>query len=74
MDCLMPQMDGFETTRIIRDLEEKQASSKSIPIVAITAKAMKDDRKKCMDIGMDEFITKPILMNDLKSALEQFNI
>ncbi len=74
MDCLMPKMDGFKTTGIIRDLEAKQKSVKTIPIVAITAKAMKDDRKKCLDSGMNEFITKPILMKDLKKALIKFNL
>ncbi|MBU2510926.1 response regulator [bacterium] len=74
MDCLMPQMDGFETTTIIRKLEKKQHSLSTIPIVAITAKAMKDDRQKCLEIGMDEFITKPILMKDLKNALVKFNL
>jgi signal transduction histidine kinase len=74
MDCLMPQMDGFETTRIIRELEIKQKSDRSIPIVAITAKAMKDDKQKCLDVGMNEFITKPILMKDLKDALTKFDL
>ncbi len=74
MDCLMPQMDGFETTRIIRELEEKQKSYPPIPIVAITAKAMKDDKQKCLDVGMNEFITKPILMKDLKDALTKFDL
>jgi CheY-like chemotaxis protein len=70
----MPQMDGFETTRIIRELEEKQKSYPPIPIVAITAKAMKDDRQRCLDVGMNEFITKPILMKDLKDALTKFDL
>ncbi len=74
MDCLMPQMDGFETTIIIRKLEDKQNSKSAIPIVAITAKAMKDDKQKCLEIGMNDFITKPILMKDLKDALVKFNL
>ncbi len=74
MDCLMPQMDGFETTKIIRELEEKQKAESEIPIVAITAKAMKDDRQRCLEIGMNEFITKPILMKDLKQALVRFKL
>ncbi len=74
MDCLMSQMDGFETTRIIRELEKKNETKNPIPIVAITAKAMKDDRQKCLDVGMNEFITKPILMKDLKEALIKFNL
>ena len=74
LDLMMPQMDGFETTRIIRELEAKQKTNTPIPIVAITAKAMKDDRQKCIDVGMNEFITKPILMKDLKEALLKFDL
>jgi CheY-like chemotaxis protein len=74
MDCLMSQMDGFETTQIIRELEKKNNTRNPIPIVAITAKAMKDDRQKCLDVGMNEFVTKPILMKDLREALDKFKL
>ncbi|MCP4757058.1 MAG: response regulator [Proteobacteria bacterium] len=72
MDCLMPQMDGFEATRIIRKLEEREKSVNRLPIVAITAKAMKEDRVKCIKAGMDGFITKPIMMKDLQKTLDRF--
>jgi PAS domain S-box-containing protein len=57
MDCQMPIMDGFEATRIIRSM---RGSISSIPIIAITAHAMKDDKQKCIDGGMDDYISKPV--------------
>ena len=56
MDCQMPVMDGLEATEKIR--EREQASGTHIPIVAITAQAMKGDRDKCIESGMDHYLTK----------------
>lgn len=69
MDCLMPEMDGFEATRIIRAGESKDDH---IPIVALTAGAMPDDRRACLDAGMDDFLTKPVSIEKLYEVLEQF--
>jgi len=69
MDCLMPEMDGFEATRIIRQGESKD---EHIPIVALTAGAMADDRKACFEAGMDSFLTKPISVEKLYEVLEQY--
>jgi len=64
MDCQMPLMDGFEASRQIREVEAKAQSSgspvKRIPIVALTANAIKGDRERCLDAGMDEYLTKPL--------------
>ncbi len=57
MDCEMPVLDGFETTAQIRSMREPGCS---VPIVAITANAMKDDEKKCIAAGMDDYISKPV--------------
>ncbi|MEE9369502.1 MAG: response regulator [Pontiella sp.] len=57
MDCEMPVMDGFETTKKIRSMREPLCR---IPIIALTANAMKDDHKKCIDGGMNDYISKPI--------------
>lgn len=58
MDCQMPVMDGFEATKIIRQMTDSKKSK--IPIVALTANAMKDDDEKCIQAGMNDYISKPI--------------
>jgi two-component system, sensor histidine kinase and response regulator len=63
MDIQMPEMDGLEATRAIRDREVE--TGKHIPIIAITAHAMKGDRKRCLDAGMDGYISKPINTKEL---------
>lgn len=65
MDIMMPEMDGFEATKEIRNMPEFN----KIPIIAITAKAMKGDREKCLAVGMSDYISKPINMEQLLSLL-----
>lgn len=67
MDCQMPEMDGYEATRQIRIMKEEFSS---IPIVAMTANAMKGDREKCLDAGMDDYVSKPIAIADLSAVIE----
>ncbi|MCP4266495.1 MAG: response regulator [Candidatus Brocadiaceae bacterium] len=59
MDCQMPEMDGYEATRIIRN-EKSSVRDHRIPIIAMTANAMKGDRERCLEVGMDDYIDKPI--------------
>jgi two-component system, sensor histidine kinase and response regulator len=68
MDCQMPVLDGYEATREIRTLE---AGERRIPIVALTAHAMKDDDAKCIAAGMDHHLTKPLDRARLQACLDQ---
>jgi CheY-like chemotaxis protein/signal transduction histidine kinase/HAMP domain-containing protein len=65
MDIMMPEMDGFETTQHIRALEE----FKHLPIIALTAKAMKGDRERCIEAGASDYITKPVDVDQLVSLM-----
>lgn len=71
MDCQMPEMDGYSATLAIRELEREQ-NKPSIPIVAMTAHALKGDREKCLEVGMNDYISKPISVNILKEILEKW--
>jgi CheY-like chemotaxis protein len=68
MDVQMPGMDGFETTCAIR--REETRSGKHLPIIAVTAHAMKGDRERCLLAGMDGYISKPINGSELCAAIE----
>ena len=70
MDCQMPEMDGFEATRAIR-AHEAQFGGR-IPIVALTANAMEGDRERCIQSGMDDFVSKPVRRETLILALERW--
>ena len=71
MDCLMPVLDGYQAARAIRAGEAGERN-KDIPIVALTANAMKGDREKCLEAGMDDYLSKPITSAVLVSKLEQW--
>jgi CheY-like chemotaxis protein len=65
MDVMMPEMDGYETTMAIRKHEE----FKKMPIIALTAKAMKGDKEKCLAVGMSDYISKPVNLEQLLSLM-----
>jgi CheY-like chemotaxis protein len=69
MDVQMPEMDGFEAARAIRKL---RASADQPKIIAITAYALKGDREKCLAAGMDNYISKPVKLEELKAVLESY--
>ena len=70
MDCQMPEMDGYEATQIIRD-SLSTVRNHNIPIIAMTANAMNGDREKCIDAGMDDYVSKPISVNKLFESIER---
>ena len=74
MDCQMPEMDGYETARCVRELETEGRAPHTgrIPIIAVTAHALQGDRKSCLDAGMDDYVAKPVHMDDLRRVLNRW--
>ena len=70
MDCMMPDMDGYESTRQIRK-EEANSGQKRIPIIALTANALKGDKERCLATDMDGYLSKPFRIEALRSLLNQ---
>jgi PAS domain S-box-containing protein len=71
MDVQMPEMDGYEATGVIRDPQSK-VQNHEVPIIAMTAHAMKGDRERCIEAGMDDYISKPIQVQKLAEVMERF--
>ncbi len=69
MDIQMPVLDGIDATRRIRELEGDRPGGGRIPIIAMTAHAMKGDRQRCLDAGMDDYVSKPVRKPELAAAL-----
>ena len=67
MDCLMPGMDGFEATRLIREREVD--TGEHIPIIALTANVLPEDRDACLAAGMDDFVSKPFTRQALLKSM-----
>ena len=72
MDCQMPQMDGFEATRCIRNLESEGRITGHVPIIALTANAVKGDSDRCLAAGMDHYLSKPFDPQSLCQIIQQY--
>jgi len=72
MDMQMPERDGCEATALYRSWEKTCDRMAPLPIIALTANALASDRKRCLDVGMNGFLNKPILLSDLRAALAKF--
>ena len=78
MDCQMPEMDGFEATRRIREFNHSDATGSGIemrrtPIIALTANAITGDRERCLETGMDDYVTKPFSQEELTQVMLRWN-
>ena len=71
MDCQMPEMDGYEASRLIRN-PQSAVINHHIPIIAMTANAMKGDRERCLEAGMNDYVSKPIYPLELAITLDKW--
>jgi two-component system sensor histidine kinase/response regulator len=72
MDCEMPQMDGLEATKLVREMESLRGARRRIPIIALTAHSSVEAREKCLAAGMDDFVGKPFTRAQLTQMLERW--
>jgi signal transduction histidine kinase/CheY-like chemotaxis protein len=74
MDCQMPEMDGYQATKMIRSQELKSGAQEGIKIVALTANARKEDRDKCLACGMDDYLSKPFKMKQVRDVILKLHL
>lgn len=74
MDCQMPVLDGFAATAAIRRHEASARTGRHIPIIALTANAMDGDRERCLEAGMDDYLSKPFTQENLQDALQRWMV
>lgn len=72
MDIMLPEMDGYEITGIIRKLEKENNIEKPVPIIALTANTYDNDKEKCFNAGMNDYISKPFNSKQLLDMVEKY--
>ena len=72
MDIMLPEKNGYEITAEIRKIEEQNKTEKKIPIIAVTANALDNDKDRCLNAGMDEYLAKPFTSQDLYKMIGKF--
>ncbi|MDX2349156.1 MAG: response regulator [Porticoccus sp.] len=72
MDCHMAGMDGFQATQEIRRIEGESSTGRRVPIIALTANAVMGDKNKCLEVGMDDYLSKPFKFDQLQGLLEKW--
>ena len=72
MDCYMPEMDGFAADARAATIRERQANASHTPVIAMTALAMAEDRDRCTESGMDDYVSKPVNLLALGATLERW--
>jgi CheY-like chemotaxis protein len=72
MDCHMPVLDGFEATRRLRTRESQEGMGAHATVIALTASVLEEDRRRCLEAGMDSFLSKPVRLADLSKALAPY--
>lgn len=72
MDIMLPEMNGYEVTENIRNFEKKNGIKVLVPIIALTANTLDNDREKCINVGMNEYLSKPFTTVELLEKIEKF--
>lgn len=72
MDCQMPELDGFDTTRRLRLRNTQSIKNTAMPVIAMTANVMEGDKQRCLDAGMDDYLGKPVRMDELEAVLRRW--
>ena len=72
MDIMLPEMNGFKTTVKIRKIEKEKGSSKQVPIIALTANTLDNDKEKCIKAGMNDFLAKPFTVRELNHIIDKY--
>ena len=73
MDIMLPELNGFEITAEIRKWEQEEGKQKSIPIVALTANTLDNDKEKCLRAGMNDYLPKPFSAEELYDVIDQLS-